>query len=199
MPVSVLPSMKLGAWRLVAILWQCRGVSSSLHLSLSALWTQYGQYSVVWKQKPNCRRGNERIEMMLTFAFLVDRGSWTRSWVAKAARFWTRQLISQASPCTPKMHPQLLTAKLNQPLSARTPSTPSTMAPCPNCSTVPYLQDVPDGGKAVEGLLPRTWQPGSPWSGIRMTAPASPALPPVLVLPRCPANQLVALSPSLLL
>lgn len=43
--------------------------------------------------------------MLLTFAFLVDRGSWTRSWLPMAARFWPRQLISLPSPCTPKIHP----------------------------------------------------------------------------------------------
>lgn len=43
--------------------------------------------------------------MLLTFAFLVNRGSWTRSWLpmaARAARFWPRQLISLPVRAPPK-------------------------------------------------------------------------------------------------
>lgn len=45
--------------------------------------------------------------MLLTFAFWVNRGSWTRSWLpvaARAARFWPRQLISLPVRAPPKIH-----------------------------------------------------------------------------------------------
>lgn len=59
--------------------------------------------------------------MLFAVAFLVNRGSWTRSWLpmtARAARFWPRQLIS-FSVRAPK---SILTmAPVNQPLAVAGP------------------------------------------------------------------------------
>lgn len=94
--------------------------------------------------KPNCRRGNERIGMLLTVAFLVNRGSWTRSWLpvtARAARFWPRQLISFSVRAAKSI---LTMAPVNpvNPTSRRgwahlLPRAPSTMAPCQCSSACP--------------------------------------------------------------
>lgn len=83
--------------------------------------------------------------MMLTFAFLVTRGSWTRSWLpvaARAARFQAPPAYFPASPCTPKAHP--VNCPTHQPTRRGQPASllqwlvtfslvlaSSTMAPCP--------------------------------------------------------------------
>lgn len=76
--------------------------------------------------------------MLLTVAFLVNRGSWTRSWLpvtARAARFWPRQLISFSV----RAAKSILTLAPVNPTSRRgwahlLPRASSTMAPCRACA-----------------------------------------------------------------